>query len=130
MAMNVTESLVMPDGEEYKFIGLQYYGFCSTSASTQDKEVDIIGFSDSSYNDPIVIYVMFANENTHSEPYLNVNDTTSFPIMKVDGDGTWSAWQNIPTLAPVELMFMGDCWLSLHPIYDGTVITNANGVNF
>ena len=56
-----------------------YYGVCSTGASTAAKTVDIEGFE---LVEGAVIFVKFTNSNSASSPTLNVNGTGAKPMYR------------------------------------------------
>lgn len=73
---NLTKSLVMPNGQEYEFVGKHWYGQCTTSANTQTKVVSITGFTSADLVDGVQITVYFLNAQTfNGTPYLNVSGT-------------------------------------------------------
>ncbi len=129
MGKQLAQSLTMPDGNDYHFFGVTYFGACTTIGSAQQKVAYINGFNLDSYINGVVIFVRFSNTNTHNAPYLNVNGTISYPIYIMNPNGTSTSWKNIPS-GVVQLMFANNAWFSVHPIYDGAVMDDANGVSF
>lgn len=57
--------------------GITHYGTCSTAASTAAKTVSISNFA---LTTGARVEVLFSNENTASNPTLNVNNTGALPI--------------------------------------------------
>ena len=75
MAKRPTQSLVMPDGNEYEFFGKTYYGVCSTAAGTVAKTVSISGFNSNSLVAGVHISVKFTYPNTTNNTTLQVSNT-------------------------------------------------------
>lgn len=72
----LTKSLVMPNGNEYEFIGKTWYGVCATSATTQTKTVSISGFTSSDLVAGVRVVVNFQQPQTYNGvPKLNVSNS-------------------------------------------------------
>ena len=100
MATRATQALVMPDGNRYEFFGRTYYGVCSTTASTQAKQVTITGFTSTSLNEGVRIVVRFTNSQTYNgTPTLNVSSTGAKNIQYIAGSNAgqyeWEAGEII-----------------------------------
>lgn len=92
---NLTKSLVMPNGQEYEFVGKHWYGTCTTAAATRDKTVSITGFTNADMSDGVQITVYFTNAQTYNGTpriYLGgsyINIYTSYNV--VAGQYEWAA---------------------------------------
>ena len=84
---NLTKSLVMPNGQEYEFIGKTWYGVCSTGSSTQIKQVTINGFTASDLVNGTKVVVQFlAGQTYNGIPKLNINNIGARFIYDTGGE--------------------------------------------
>lgn len=83
---NLTKSLVMPNGQEYEFVGKHWYGYSSTAANTQTKIVSITGFTSADLVAGTQVTIQFSYaHNYNGTPYLNVSSTGAKPIRSRNG---------------------------------------------
>ena len=97
---NLTKSLVMPNGQEYEFVGKHWYGYSSTAATTQTKTTSITGFTSADLVDGTQVTIQFANAQTYNGiPYLNVSSTGAKTIRSRNGSSAgryeWNAGEFI-----------------------------------
>ena len=93
-----------------------HYGTCSTSASTQIKDVTIANFNYSSIPTGARVIVKFTNSNSASNPKLRVNTSgtngTAKSIMRSGtssvGTSNWYTWQSGSV---VEFIYDGTNWV-------------------
>lgn len=96
---NLTKSLVMPNGQEYEFVGKHWYGTCSTAAATQTKTVSITGFTSADLVEGVQVTVRFSNHQGYNgTPYLNVSSTGAKPIYILTEFAKLYEWANYETL--------------------------------
>ena len=68
--------LEMPNGNQYEFVGKQWYGVCNTLANVQTKTVTISGFKSSDLVAGVRVTVNFKTAQIYNGiPYLNINNT-------------------------------------------------------
>lgn len=67
-------------------LGATMYSDCSTEAATQTKSLTPKCPSQITYGDKIT--VLFINGNSHSEPYLKIDNLSTLPV--IDSDVNWS----------------------------------------
>ena len=88
--VNGVISKINPSGTIYA-LASNAYGYCETGAATAAKVVDMTGFS---LIEGVTVHIKFKNNNTASNPTLNINGTGAKPIMQY---GTTVAGTNSST---------------------------------
>lgn len=85
MAITVN-GLVMPNGEEYRFVGGGWCSNCYTSSTTRDKVVTIQGLDTATIinGERIVVYFDSA-QSYNGQPRLYVNNSSLLDIYYADG---------------------------------------------
>ena len=71
----LTKALIMPDGQEYEFVGKHWFGICYTSESSTAKSVTVTGFQSSDLVDGTRVSIKFSAGHTGNSMSLNVNST-------------------------------------------------------
>lgn len=85
MANTILKKIRMPNTVTSYEVG-EWYGVCTTAASTQTKVVSISGFDSNSLINGVRVTVQFNNNQTYNgTPYLNVSSTGAKPI-KINGN--------------------------------------------
>ena len=96
------------------------YGVCSTAAATSAKAVTVTGAASTfALYTGVSVRIIFANENTASNPTLNVNNTGAIAIQKLSGTaaetGAWQAGECR------DFVYSGTAWVMV----DGTLDVNC-----
>lgn len=91
-----TKLLKMPNNDTFEFLGATYYGECTTSASSQNKEVTIGGIDENNLEPGLRIVVRMAYAQSYDgHPTLNVSDSGNKAIYSMSnkqvGVNAWSA---------------------------------------
>lgn len=74
--MATVKKLMMPNGDEFRFVGKQWYGVCTTVGSSRNKTVSITGFDGSDLFTGVRVTVRFNNAQSYNgTPTLNVSGT-------------------------------------------------------
>lgn len=108
---NITKSLVMPNGQEYEFVGKHWYGTCSTAANTPTKTVSITGFTSADLVEGVQVTVRFSYSNTSSAS-LNVSSTGAKPICSISGNSVGAyEWQGG---AIITFVYNGTYWIVIN----------------
>lgn len=101
--------------------GRIFYGTSTTAGSTAEKVVTCPSYDALTEGDLLV--VLFGNDNTASNPTLNVNSKGAKAIKKVDYyDGVTGAWNNIEAgyigaTIPLLFMYMNNSWVAMIDSY-------------
>ena len=101
--------------------GRIFYGTSTTAGSTAEKVVTCPSYDALTEGDLLV--VLFGNDNTASNPTLNVNSKGAKAIKKVDYyDGVTGAWSNIEAgyieaTIPLLFMYMNNSWVAMIDSY-------------
>lgn len=108
---NLTKSLRI-NGNEYEFVGKQWFGVCDTVNSTQLKEVSIPNFNSNDIVNGVQITVKFTYGNTYQGvPKLRITGITAYPINQKSGTSAnqyeWSLGEII------TFVYYNSCWIIL-----------------
>lgn len=101
--------------------GRIFFGTCSTEGATAAKVVTCSSYDALTEGDLLV--VLFGNDNTASNPTLNVNSKGAKAIKKIDYyDGVTGSWDNIEAgyieaTIPLLFMYMNNSWVAMIDSY-------------
>ena len=105
---NLTKSLVMPNGQEYEFVGKHWFGYCNTWGTTQTKTVDITGFTSADLVDGTQVTVRFNNSQMYNgAPNLNVSSTGAKTIFTASSSAGYTEWE---AGAILTFIYYGSYW--------------------
>ena len=104
---NLTKSLTV-NGQEYEFVGKQWYGDCNSSAQSSTKTVSITGFTSADLVTGTQVTIRFLNaQNYNGTPSLSIGGVSKF-IYRASGVPTgryeWSTGEII------TLVYSGSEW--------------------
>ena len=117
---NLTKSLVMPNGQEYEFVGKHWYGTCSTAANTQTKTVSITGFTSADLVDGVQVTVRFTNaQGYNGTPWLNVSSTGAKNIAVQNEDAKQYEWG---VGATITFSYYSGTWRIINSGHANTVV--------
>lgn len=106
--MATVQGITLLDGQEYDFYGKQFYGTCSTTATTQTKAVTIAGFDNSMLVEGARVSVFFTNQQSYNgQPKLNVSGTGAKNISLGNGTAGYMEW---PAGAAIDFVYHSNIW--------------------
>ena len=104
----------------------QFFGTCSTSASTSAKTVTIDGFTSENLINGTRIAVYFTYNNTSSSPTLNVSNTGALNLVTQTGTELTGAVGDWAAGSVVSFVYYNNEWVLQSP----TLIATLNGTEY
>lgn len=123
---NLTKSLVMPNGQEYEFVGKHWYGMCTTAAATQIKSVTITGFTSADLVDGTQVTILFSYAQTYNGVLkLNVSNTGAKSIVGDVKQYEWNASEAITFLYANNVWYIIDSKHATTTYWGKTKLSNT-----
>ena len=117
---------VMPNGQEYEFVGKHWYGMCTTAAATQIKSVTITGFTSADLVDGTQVTILFSYAQTYNGVLkLNVSNTGAKSIVGDVKQYEWNASETITFLYANNVWYIIDSKHATTTYWGKTKLSNT-----